>query len=124
MQATRAIALFLLFYVRSQGLSIGNYSGDKILQTEFSSEATMKAYNQLESLFDIYFNDTTNMSTGKQMKIYDFFGYGCHCLPANGSPMKHGYGRPVDELDGICFNRKKCMDCLASYGEHCNTQVS
>lgn len=49
---------------------------------------------------------------GKNLTVYDFWGYGCYCLPAGGTPLSGGYGEPVDNLDRICFNRKRCINCL------------
>lgn len=35
--------------------------------------------------------------------------YGCHCLPNQGNV---GIGAPVDELDRVCFEYRKCRSCL------------
>jgi len=51
-------------------------------------------------------------SKNKDLTVYDFWGYGCYCLPASGMPLSGGFGEPVDNLDRICFNRKRCIGCL------------
>lgn len=85
-------------------------------------DTILKSYKQLDSIFEIFFRNIT-LPDGEKMKIHHFFGYGCHCLPANGSPMTAGNGKPIDDIDHVCFQRKRCMKCLTMVfpNETCNT---
>lgn len=69
-------------------------------------------YQNFQSLLTSFISDIIITSTGKPLSVVDLWGYGCYCLPAGGMPLSGGFGEPVDLLDRICFNRKRCISCL------------
>lgn len=84
-------------------------------------ETLTRSYKNFQEIMDIYlghFNQNggsipnTRTNSEDPASVYHFWAYGCYCLPVSGAPMSAGYGKPVDEIDMTCYQRKKCVACL------------
>merc|ERR1712080_109207 len=96
---------------------------ERTLFYEGLEESLTRTYQSFQNIFDIYLGKIPNIES-ETASIYHFWAYGCHCLPISGFPMSGGQGSPVDELDQLCYFRKKCVSCLnIKYGENCDTET-
>ena len=84
-------------------------SQNSFLYDDIRYELT-RNYQNFQSLLTSFISGIT--INENPLTVVDFWGYGCYCLPAGGMPLSGGYGEPVDALDRICFNRKRCISCL------------
>ena len=82
-----------------------------VLQNDIHAELG-RNYQNFQSLLTDFLEGISIGKKGAEISVYEFWGYGCYCLPASGMPLSGGYGEPVDSIDRICFNRKRCIGCL------------
>jgi len=57
-----------------------------------------------------------NHEDGSKLKSKEFIKrvnqYGCHCWPSETKEHLSGQGKPLDELDSVCFNLRQCHKCI------------
>ena len=82
-----------------------------IVKREDQETAQGRKYSQLMAMMTHYNPD---------FDFRKYFAYGCHCMIGKAPLANPGHGSPVDGLDSICRNYKKCLKCAKSvFGDTC-----
>ena len=82
-----------------------------IVKREDQETAQGRKYSQLTAMMTHY---------NPNFDLRKHFAYGCYCMIGEAPLANPGHGLPVDGLDSICKNYKKCLKCaMSEFGDTC-----